>query len=308
MSAVFESASFRAAYPWQGKRVDVGGGVRLHYLDEGRGEPVAMLHGNPTWSFYWRHLVRGLSDRYRVVVPDHVGCGLSDKPDDRRYDYVLERRVADLERLFEREGIERDLTLVMHDWGGMIGLVYAVRHPERVRRLVLLNTAGFGLPPGRALPWQIALVRNVPWLTAPLRAVNAFAVGATYTCSTRPGRMTRDVRRAYLAPYDSWSHRIAVHRFVEDIPLRPGDRSWPLVEEVSRKLTALRGVPTLVCWGGRDFVFDDHFLAEWRRRLPEAEIHTFPDAGHFVLEDAHEEIVPRVRDFLARHPLAEARA
>jgi haloalkane dehalogenase len=299
----FDIAPFRSVYPWEGRLTDVGGGIRMHYLDEGEGDPVVMVHGNPTWSFYFRHLVLALAPSHRVVVPDHIGCGLSDKPGDDRYDYVLDRRVDDLEVLLDRLGITRDITLVLHDWGGMIGLAFATRHPLRVKRLVVLNTAGFGLPPGRRLPWQIAVVRHLPFFPLPVRGLNAFSRGANRLCSTRPGGLSPLVKQAYLAPYDSWQHRIAVQRFVEDIPLSPSDRSFATVDRVSRELGQFAGVPLLICWGLRDFVFDDAFLAEWRRRLPHAEAHTFADAGHYVLEDAHERIVPLVADFLARHPL-----
>ena len=306
----FDITPFRELYPWQGKFLDVGGGVRMHYLDEGPAAPretLVMVHGNPTWSSFWRHLVSGLSGQHRVIVPDHVGCGLSDKPGDDQYDYVLERRVKDLDALINHTTPTGKITLVVHDWGGMIGLAWATAHPERVQRMVVLNTAGFGLPQGRSLPWQIALIRHLPF-SIPVRGLNAFSRGATMTCSTVPGRMTDQVKRAYLAPYDSWAHRIAVHRFVQDIPLEEGDRSWPIVKDVSDKLGQFARIPLLVCWGEKDFVFDGHFLAEWRRRLPSAEVHTFPDAGHYVLEDAHERILPLVKDFLARHPPEESRS
>jgi haloalkane dehalogenase len=306
----FDITPFRDLYPWQGSFFEVKPGVRMHYLDEGRveGQPrevMVMLHGNPTWSLFFRHLVTAFSKDYRCIVPDHVGCGLSDKPDDGAYDYVLDKRVDDLEALLEKLGVKEKITLVVHDWGGMIGMAYATRHPERIARLVVFNTAGFGLPEGRRLPWQIALIRHLPF-AVPVRGFNAFSVGATMTCSTVPGRLTSHVKQAYLAPYDNWANRIAVHRFVQDIPLQPGDRSWATVKNVSDKLGQFDAVPTLILWGERDFVFNDAFLAEWRRRLPHAEVHTFPDAGHYVLEDAHERIVPKVADFLARHPLAAA--
>src|SRR3954447_4449252 len=122
--ALFE---FLSAHP--GRDLDRGG-LRLHYLDEGEGEPVVMVHGNPTWSFYYRRLVEALSPSHRVIVPDHIGCGLSDKPDDARYQYTLESRVDDLEGLLDHLGIKGDVTLVVHDWGGMIGFTYAARRPE----------------------------------------------------------------------------------------------------------------------------------------------------------------------------------
>lgn len=298
----FDIRPHRDLYPWTGHRLDVGGGVNLHYLDEGRGDPVVMLHGNPTWSFYWRNLVRALSPTHRCIVPDHVGCGLSDKPGDDRYDYVLERRVADLDKLLGHLRIDRKITLVAHDWGGMIGLRWAMQHLDRIERIVLFNTSGFGLPEGRILPWQIGVIRHLPGFEVPVRFFNAFALGAALTCSTRPGRMTPEVKAAYLAPYDSWANRIAVQRFVEDIPLEPGDTSWAPVNEVATQLHRLADKPMLIGWGGKDFCFDDHFLDEWRKRTPHAEIHRFADAGHYVLEDAHEEIVPLVKRFLGVEP------
>lgn len=279
------------------------GGLHYHYLDQGQGEPVVMLHGNPTWSFYFRGLVHALRDRYRTIVPDHIGCGRSDKPDDRSYDYTLARRVADLEALLEHLGIRENITLVLHDWGGMIGMAYAHRHPKRIRRLVILNTAAFLLPPGKRLPWRLWLCRNT-WLgTFLVRGLNAFSRSAVKLCAHKP--LPAAVRDAYLAPYDSWRHRIAVLRFVQDIPLGPGDRSHGLVKEVQEGLGRFRDVPMLLCWGERDFVFDHHFREEWQRHFPQAEVHRFEQAGHYVLEDAGEEIAPLVRDFLARHPLRD---
>src|SRR6476661_3104523 len=119
---------------------------RMNYLDEGSGDPIIMLHGNPTWSFYYRNLVLALRGSYRCIVPDHIGCGLSDKPAETLYDYSLKSRIDDLERLVDTLELTEKITLVLHDWGGMIGMAYAVRHPERIARLVFLNTGAFHLP------------------------------------------------------------------------------------------------------------------------------------------------------------------
>ena len=146
-------------YPFTGSYRNVNG-HKLHLLDEGGGDTVLMLHGNPTWSFYYRNLVLGLRDKHRVIAPDYIGCGLSDKPDEGRYDYTLRRRVDDLAALIEQADIRGRITLLMHDWGGMIGMVYATRHPERIRRLVILNTGGFHLPKTKRLPWSLWLCRN----------------------------------------------------------------------------------------------------------------------------------------------------
>lgn len=275
--------------------------LRMHYLDEGRGDTVVMLHGNPNWSFYYRHLVRALSDRYRCLVPDHIGCGLSDKPGDDRYEYSLARRVDDLELWLDHCQATTNLTLIVHDWGGMIGMTYATKFPERIRRLVVLNTGAFHLPLSKPVPWQLKLARS-PLGALMVRGLNAFSRGAVRSCVTRRP-MPHEVADAYCAPYDSWANRIAVHRFVQDIPLKSGDRGYELVTQVENRLGLLKKVPMFIGWGERDFVFDEHFLQEWLARFPEAELHRYPDCGHYILEDAKDELVPLIRKFLDAHPL-----
>lgn len=284
----------REPYPFKSHFLDLCG-ISYHYLDEGKGEPVVMVHGNPSWSFYYRNLALALRDSYRVIVPDHVGCGLSDKPDEKNYNYTLERRVEDLETLLSHLGIDKNITLVVHDWGGMIGMAYAVRHPEKIKRLVILNTSAFHLPETKKFPWQLRFTRTA--LGAFLvRGFNAFSLGALIFGSKKP--MARETRKAYLAPYNSWANRIAVLRFVQDIPLKPGDPAYELVSEVENNLSKFADKPMLICWGEKDFVFDHHFLNEWIKRFPKAQIHRFPDAGHYVLEDAGEEIIPLLNKWL----------
>lgn len=276
-------------------------GFRMHYLDEGRGQPVVMLHGNPNWSYYYRNLVVALRDSYRCLVPDHIGCGMSDKPDDARYEYSLAQRVTDLQQWLQSVQATRDLTLVVHDWGGMIGMAYATKFPDQIRRLVILNTGAFHLPATKPVPWQLKLARGT--LGAVLvRGFSAFSRGAVRSCVTRRP-MPVDVGRAYCAPYDSWANRIAVHRFVQDIPLKPGDRGYELVSQVADDLIKLKDIPMFIGWGDRDFVFDEHFLKEWQARFPSAELHRYPDCGHYILEDAADELIPLIRKFLDSHPL-----
>ena len=289
-----------ALFPFTPHYLDIDG-QRMHYVDEGEGEVVLMLHGNPSWSFLYRDLIRELKPDHRAVAPDHIGCGRSDKPDDGAYEYTLASRVADLSRLVEELDL-RNITLVVHDWGGMIGMAWATEHADRVARLVVLNTAAFPLPPGKRFPAALALAR-VPGLGALLvRGANAFSRGAVRRCVTRRP-MSDEVAAGYLEPYDSWAHRIAIHRFVQDIPLRPGDRAYEILQRTADELDRLVDIPLLICWGEMDFVFDGYFLDEWKRRFPAADVHRFPDCGHYVLEDAGEAIVPLVRRFLEAHPL-----
>jgi cis-3-alkyl-4-acyloxetan-2-one decarboxylase len=175
----------RRLYPFESRYLDIGG-LRYHYIDEGRGEPIVMLHGNPTWSFYFRELVKGLRGSYRCIVPDHIGCGFSDKPGDDRYEYTLSRRADDLGALLDHLGLDRGVTLLMHDWGGMIGMVCAMRRPERISRLVGLNTAAFLKPAAKKMPWPLWVVhwRN-PISALLVRGLNAFSVGATISATAK---------------------------------------------------------------------------------------------------------------------------
>lgn len=290
-------------YPFSSHYANVHG-QKMHFLDEGSKDaaPVVMVHGNPSWSFYFRRLVSALRADYRCIVPDHIGMGLSATPSSDVYPHTLLQRVDDLETLLEQQAITKDITLVLHDWGGMIGMAYAIRHPERIRRLVILNTSAFRLPSIKNLPWQLSLAR-LP-LIGPLliQGFNVFCHGAVKACVTRKP-MTQAIANAYLAPYDSWQNRLAVLRFVQDIPIQAGDPGYDIVSDVEAGLSHFKDTPMLICWGLQDFVFDKHFLAGWREHFPGAEVHAFEDAGHYVLEDADDEILSLVQQFLNKHPL-----
>lgn len=283
-------------YPFTGHTLDLDG-LSYHYLDEGAGDPVVMVHGNPSWSIYYRNLVLALRGSYRCIVPDHIGCGLSDKPGDDRYDYTLSRRIDDLERLIDHLGITGKITLVLHDWGGMIGMGYAARHPERIGRLVLLNTAAFHMPKGKIFPIGLKICRDTALGTLLVRGFNAFSVGASKVgCKKHP--MSEELQLAYRSPYNSWANRIATLRFVQDIPLNPGDRNFDLVSEIAASLPRFSELPVAIFWGELDFVFDTSFLAEWVRRFPKAKLQSYPQGGHYILEDMKEEVVPLIADFM----------
>ncbi|MGV8940715.1 MAG: alpha/beta fold hydrolase [Lysobacter sp.] len=300
-------------YLFTPKRFDVRPGIAMSYLDEGPDavdgadpEVVLMLHGNPSWSFYWRHLVTGLSDRYRCIVPDHVGMGLSDKPDDAagaspRYDYTLQSRIDDLDALLRHLGITGPVTLAVHDWGGMIGFGWALRHMAQVKRLVVLNTAAFPLPSAKRMPKRLSFGRDSRIGGFLIRAFNLFARGAAWMGTQRS--LPAQVRRGYITPYNGWANAISTLRFMQDIPLANGDRAWPLVEESGRRLHEYADRPVFIGWGLRDFVFDKHFLKGFTDALPGAEVQAFEDAGHYVLEDKHVVLVPAIRRFLDGHPL-----
>ena len=265
----------------------------MSFLDEGprSDEAVLMLHGNPTWSLYYRELVRTLSPQLRCVAPDHVGMGLSEKP--QAYDYTLATRIADIEALVDSLGLRR-VHLVVHDWGGAIGFGFAVRRPEMIGRLVVLNTGAF---PAKWIPWRIAACRVAGFGPLLVRGANGFAGPATWMAMHRR-RLAAEDKRAYLFPYRSWNDRVAVNAFVRDIPMSPAHPSWATLTAVESGLGNFRDREGLIVWGGRDFCFDDRFLARWREILPQARVRRIADAGHYVLEDAREEVVPAIAGFL----------
>jgi haloalkane dehalogenase len=297
----FDTRRFAALYPFS-PRFFRHRGHWYHYLDEGQGRPVLMIHGNPTWSFYFRELVKALSPDHRAIVPDHFGCGLSDSPDPAVYDYRLPSRVADLEALVAHLDIQEPITLIVHDWGGMIGTLFALRHPHRIQGLILLNTAGFLPPSNKRLPLRLHLIRNLaPFAVPAVLGLNLFARAALYMAPRK--RLSPPVKAGLIAPYRSPRHRLATLRFVQDIPLKPGDPSHEPVKWADENLDQLAHLPMMVLWGMGDFVFDGDYLDEWARRFPNAEIHRFDRAGHYVLEDRPDEIALRVKQFLKKYSL-----
>ncbi|MZH15218.1 MAG: alpha/beta fold hydrolase [Nitrospinae bacterium] len=268
-----------------------------HYLDEGQGDTLLMVHGNPTWSFYYRNLILGLKNSYRCVVPDHMGMGKSDKP--QNYSYTLSKHIDNLESLVDKLDLN-DITLLVHDWGGAIGMGFAVRHPEKIKRIVLFNTAAFL---SDKIPIRLRLCRVPVFGALAIRGFNAFALAAVNMACKNKERMTEQVRAGYLAPYNNYANRVANLRFVQDIPMDSNAPSYSIVKNIEENLARFSALPVLIAWGAKDFVFTDQFLNRWKKIFPDAEVHWIPDAGHYVVEDAHERILPWVEEFLKRNPI-----
>ena len=287
-------------YPFESNWLDLPG-CKMHYLDEGPREapPVLMLHGNPTWSFYYRNLVLALGDRYRCIVPDHVGCGLSDKPDDDVYPYHLERRIEDIEALYRHLDLDQPISLIVHDWGGMIGFGWATSCNPEISRTVILNTAAFPMPSDKRFPFALWLAGRTPVGAVLVRGFNAFSGLASRVAFKKP--VSTDVRKSYTGPYDSWGNRIATLRFVQDIPLKASDRSFDIVVETESRLQMFADKPALIAWGERDFVFDLPFLNKWQQHLPRARVLRYPGCGHYILEDAGEDLIKEISEFLDQH-------
>jgi haloalkane dehalogenase len=286
-------AAIRAIYPFAPHGLETSAG-RLHYVDEGPRDAdtaVICVHGNPTWSFLYRDVVKSLSDKYRVIAPDHLGCGRSDKP--QNFAYRLSDHIENLAKLVTTLP-QKKLHFIVHDWGGAIGSAVAEQFSDKVGKLVVMNTAAFSGP----CPLRIQLCR-MP-LLGPLlvRGLNGFAGPAAWMAVTQP--LPPAVKAGFLWPYRSWSDRVAVLRFVQDIPLSPSHPSAATLAAITAGLEKLRDKPMLLAWGMRDFCFTPFYLAEWRRRFPSAQVYEFPESGHYLLEDSGSELIPEIGKFLER--------
>lgn len=282
----------RLEYPYAGNVFEQPGGAAMHYLDEGSGPVVLMLHGNPTWSFYYRNLLDELvAAGFRCIVPDHIGCGLSDKPKD--YEYTLKRRIDDVARLVDHLGLT-DFSLVVHDWGGAIGCGLAGRRPEALQKLVLLNTAAYR---SKRIPLRIWMVK-IPLIgQAIIRGLNGFAGPAATMSVKKP--LSPTVKRGFLWPYRNWADRIAIWNFVKDIPVDASHRSYAELTEVEAGLERLTTKPVQIVWGGRDFCFNDYFYERWREIFPDARPIYHEDCGHYILEDGGAEVMEEIASFLS---------
>ncbi|HQU08576.1 MAG: hypothetical protein B7X06_00980 [Verrucomicrobia bacterium 21-51-4] len=281
----------RVLYPFTSKRFQTPDGS-MAYLDEGRGDvPLLAVHGNPSWSFLYRNVVMAYQSERRVIVPDHLGMGLSDKP--KGVDYSPSAHVERLVALVNFLGLKQ-FDLMVHDWGGPIGMALAARYPESVRRIVVMNTAAFRM---KHMPWSLRVCR-IPGLgRLIIQLMHGFAWPAAHVCVVR--RMTPEVRDGFLWPYKRPSDREAMYRFVESIPMKPADLEYMALVNIEQGLAKLKNKPMQIHWGMKDFVFTEPFLEKWEQLFPDAHVYRYPWAGHYVLEDAASDVLARVREFLS---------
>ncbi len=253
-----------------------------------------MVHGNPSWSYYYRKLIRLLSTSHRVIAVDNLGCGLSSKP--QEYDYCLKNHIENLDLLLRELEVDT-FSLCVHDWGGAIGFGVAAKRIEALQKVLVLNTAAFR---STQIPQRIQVCRFPLLGDVLVRGLNCFAGGALFMAVSKP--MKKAVADAYVAPYDSWENRVAVSAFVKDIPLSDKHPSYATLSAVEKGLEQFqqRQLPMLICWGGKDFCFHDDFYKEWCIRFPHAQKHYFPKGGHYVLEDEFAAIAPLAKNFFER--------
>lgn len=282
----------REIYPFRTASLPVDGG-HMSYVDEGAPDspPIVLLHGNPTWSFLYRGIIPKLSGRYRVIAPDHIGFGLSDKPADPVW-YTLERHIANFTALVESLDLKK-ITLVLHDWGGPIGLGYAVAHPENIARLVLMNTWASvpHTPEPPELNWALRLARG-PLGSLTIRNLNLFVKLAMRRAVER--KLSQRELDAYSFPFPDAASRAGILAFPRMIPLRAGDAAWPTMSAIEDGLAKITA-PAEILWGKRDPVFSVLYAYLLRDRLKNAREPLFlENASHFVPEDASDVIAERI--------------
>lgn len=282
----------RNEYPFTSRYLDTKHG-RVHYVDEGQGDPVVFVHGNPTWSFMFRKLISGLSSEFRCVAIDHLGFGLSDKPPHAPYGPRL--HAENLTHLIRHLGLER-ITLVLHDWGGPIGMEYAVDYPESIARLVIFNTHCWSL---KGIPGAERFSAFVGgpigrWLCRRLNAFPRFIMPFMYAGT---GRMSPEVHRHYLAPLPDADSRNGTWAFAKAII---GESDWK--ESTWSLRGALAHHPVRIFWGLKDPVGTQEKLDKWTSAFPRHEVSVYSDIGHFVPEQLGELAVEPIRAFL-KHPL-----
>ena len=288
--------TFGGTYPFTPNFFDAGG-FDIHYIDEGEGEPVLMLHGDPTWGYLWRKFIPALSARRRVIVPDHMGMGKSDAPAEP-YPYLLRHHIANLESLVLALGLS-DITLVVHDWGGPVGLGFAVRRPDLIKRLVLTNTWAFARWPGAPFPKLVEMIRS-PRGEQFVLEKNGYVARAITGTVNYPEKITPEVMSAYLAPFPTPESRRALLCWSRDIPVDEGDHSWDDMAAIEKNLGMFENVPVLIVWGMLDPVLPPNVLDMWKSIYPRAQVCEIPDASHFLQEDAPDSVLKAIEEFLEK--------
>ncbi len=279
---------FEDEYPFKSNFLDINGN-RMHYIDEGEGEPILMIHGNPTWSFYYRNIIKEFSKTNRCIAPDHIGCGLSSRPEG--YEYTLQNRVDDLCSFVQKMDLQ-NINLVVHDWGGAIGFGMAVKYPDLIKSVTILNTAVFT---STYIHPAINICRTKPFGKLLTRGLNLFAISATKMAVCK--KMEKHIKKGYLYPYQRYSDRLAIERFVFDIPMNPRHVSYGTLAKIEKDLKKV-SCEKLILWADKDFCFNEYFLKRWKIIYKDARVKVFEDAGHYILEDALHGVIKEMREFI----------
>ncbi len=281
----------------------------INYIDlhpkqkDGLTQTLVFIHGNPTWSYFFRHLIKHFHENFphvRVVAYDHLGMGLSSKPNEG-FDYTLKNHIHNGLEFLDSLALKNP-HFILHDWGGAIGSGIALEWKKRgipLGSMTYMNTAAFTF---HKIPWRINLLRKAQWGEWFIRNFNAFSWPATFMAVKKP--LTSDKRRSYIYPYNSYENRIATAKFVKDIPMLPEHPTYETLKGIEESLPLLK-IPVQLIWGEKDFCFTLDFLNQFQKFFPQAKTVRLPLAGHYLIEDAPEEVKDALEKFLFSLPSRE---
>lgn len=261
---------------------------KMHYIDEGQGETLLFVHGTPSWSFDYRHIIKALSTQYRCIAIDHIGFGLSDKP--KTYDYSTQNHSKTLEQFVDFLGLT-DFTLVVHDFGGVIGLNMAINHPEKIKKLIILNSWLWSTKNDKDFIKLSKILRS-PLLPFFYRYFN-FSAHFILPKSFGDKKIDKHALQQYILPFSRFSERNGTIAFVKSLL---NDQDW--FEELWTKKTFISQKPTLFIWGMKDPMIKPHYLEKFSSGFPNSQVQKLESCGHFPQEEASTKVIEFISNFL----------
>jgi haloalkane dehalogenase len=286
--------TFNGAFPFTPHYLMVNG-YQMHYIDEGVGDPIVCVHGEPTWAFLYRNFISNLRDIARIVVPDHIGFGKSEVS--QNMPYLLGQHIINFTELLLHLDLH-NITLVVQDWGGPIGFGFAIKYPDRIKRIVIMNTS-IGVAKETQKLWYEPFIENGMYDEL-LGDMKTFV--GDYMLPNMHKKFTREEKKllkwAYTAPFPTPESHIGVKKFPLDIPKGPNHPSTPIMQEIKDNLSQLTEKPKRIIWGMKDKIFPPKVTEYWQKIYPETPVIELQEAGHFLQEDAPDQVVNAIKEFI----------
>ena len=283
-----KNKTFDDSFPFEPHYMELNG-FKMHYIDEGSGDPILCLHGMPTWGYLYRNFIEKLSKGFRVVVPDQMGFGKSDVPENKRY--LMEEHVSNLKKFILKLDL-RKITLIIQDWGGPIGFGFAVDYPERIKALVIMNTSVGVMKEGRK-PWYAPLEEKGIYSEFIKNVSNLIKMGIY-----NKDKITETLLKAYSAPFTKEGSYKGALAWPKDIPIGDSHPSAEIMRHVRNNLKNLKEKPKVLIWGMKDPIFPEKMISWWQKIYPNIEVHRIEEASHFLQEDAPDKIISIIQNFL----------
>ncbi|TFG04613.1 MAG: alpha/beta fold hydrolase [Promethearchaeota archaeon] len=295
MVLAIRDETFEGTFPFRPHYKEING-FQMHYVDEGREEPIVCVHGEPTWGYLYRKFITSLSNNHRVVVPDHMGFGKSEVPQNKQY--RLEQHVDNLSKLLLALDL-KDVTLVFQNWGGPIALGFATRYPDRVKRLIIMNSSVGVAKPDRQL-WYESMLKDGTYDQL-MGNMQVFIPNMMFGTFVRkiPFAEKKIMKKAYMGPFPTPESNIGARAFPLDIPKGTDHPSSQIMQEVRDNLHLFENTPKIIIWGMKDRIFPPKIIQVWLKQYPNTTVYELSDAGHFLQEDAPEKIIAIIDQFLS---------